>query len=68
MCGQGSRFILPAITRVHEGEAQFVGRDQELRLLKEAPHATGRERRPRLVSVMGTGGPEKSRLAWEFVK
>jgi len=49
-------------------EAPFVGRDDELRLLKELFHATGRERRARLVSVTGIGGIGKSRLAWEFAK
>jgi class 3 adenylate cyclase/tetratricopeptide (TPR) repeat protein len=47
-------------------EAPFVGRDEEFRLLKELFHATGREGRPRLVSVMGPAGIGKSRLAWEF--
>jgi class 3 adenylate cyclase/predicted ATPase len=49
-------------------EAPFVGRDDEIRLLKDALHTTGREHRPRLVSVMGIGGIGKSRLAWEFFK
>ncbi len=49
-------------------EAPFVGRDEELRQLKDLFHATGRERRPRLVSVIGPGGIGKSRLAWEFLK
>ncbi len=49
-------------------EAPFVGRDEELRLLKEAFHATGREQRPRLVSVVGPAGIGKSRLTWEFLK
>jgi class 3 adenylate cyclase/tetratricopeptide (TPR) repeat protein len=49
-------------------EAPFVGRDTEFRLLKDLFHATGRERRPRLVSVTGQGGIGKSRLAWEFLK
>ena len=49
-------------------EAPFVGRDDELRLLKELFHATGRERRVRLVSVVGPAGIGKSRLAWEFLK
>jgi class 3 adenylate cyclase len=47
-------------------EAPFVGRDDELRLLKEVLHAAGRERRVRLVSVTGQAGVGKSRLAWEF--
>ncbi len=49
-------------------EAPFVGRDDELRLLKDVLHATGRERRVRLVSVTGQAGVGKSRLAWEFLK
>ena len=49
-------------------EAPFVGRDDELRLLKDLFHATSRERRPRLVSVIGPGGIGKTRLAWEFLK
>jgi len=49
-------------------EAPFVGRDEELRLLKELFHATTRERRARLVSVTGPAGMGKSRLAWEFEK
>ena len=49
-------------------EAPFVGRDDELRLLKELFHATSRERRARLVSVIGPAGIGKTRLAWEFVK
>ncbi len=36
-------------------EAPFVGRDDELRLLKDLFHATGREQRARLVSVIGPG-------------
>jgi tetratricopeptide (TPR) repeat protein len=49
-------------------EAPFVGRDIELRLLKDLYHATTREGRARLVSVTGIGGIGKSRLAWEFLK
>ncbi len=49
-------------------EAPFVGRDDELRLLKDLFHATAREQRARLVSVTGIGGIGKSRLAWEFEK
>ena len=49
-------------------EAPFVGRDDELRLLKDFFHATGRERQPRLISVTGQAGIGKSRLAWEFLK
>ena len=49
-------------------EAPFVGRDDELRLLKDLFHATEREGRSRLVSVVGPGGIGKTRLAWEFQK
>ena len=49
-------------------EAPFVGRDDELGLLKEVLHTTSRERRVRLVSVTGQAGVGKSRLAWEFLK
>jgi class 3 adenylate cyclase/tetratricopeptide (TPR) repeat protein len=49
-------------------EAPFVGRADELRQLKDLFHATGRDRRARLVSVMGPAGIGKSRLAWEFLK
>ncbi len=49
-------------------EAPFVGRDDELRQLKDLFHATSRERRARLVSVTGPAGIGKTRLAWEFTK
>ncbi len=49
-------------------EAPFVGRADELRLLKELYHATSREKRARLISVIGPAGIGKSRLAWEFLK
>jgi class 3 adenylate cyclase/tetratricopeptide (TPR) repeat protein len=49
-------------------ESPFVGRDDELRLLKDLYHATARDRRVRLVSITGQGGIGKSRLAWEFLK
>jgi class 3 adenylate cyclase/tetratricopeptide (TPR) repeat protein/ribosomal protein L40E len=49
-------------------EAPFVGRDDELRLLKDILRATSRERRVRLVSVTGQAGVGKSRVAWEFLK
>jgi class 3 adenylate cyclase/tetratricopeptide (TPR) repeat protein len=49
-------------------EPPFVGRDEELRLLKDLLHATGREKRARLVSVVGLTGIGKTRLAWELSK
>jgi class 3 adenylate cyclase/tetratricopeptide (TPR) repeat protein len=49
-------------------EAPFIGRDDDLRLIKDLYHATVREGRIRLVSVTGVGGSGKSRIAWEFEK
>ncbi|TAL12119.1 MAG: adenylate/guanylate cyclase domain-containing protein [Chloroflexota bacterium] len=49
-------------------EAQFVGRDEELRQIKDHFHATAREGRARLVSVVGPGGIGKTRLSWELEK
>ncbi len=49
-------------------EAPFVGRENELKLLKDLFHATARERRARLISITGQAGIGKSRLAWEFLK
>jgi class 3 adenylate cyclase/tetratricopeptide (TPR) repeat protein len=53
--------------RVDALEAPFVGRDEDLRLLKDLFHATARENRTRLVSVVGPAGIGKSRLAREFL-
>ncbi len=49
-------------------EAPFVGRDRELRLVKELYHASAEEGRAHLVSVIGIAGIGKSRLSWEFEK
>ena len=49
-------------------EPPFVGRDDELRLLKDLFDATTREQKSRLVTVIGQAGIGKSRLAWEFEK
>ncbi len=49
-------------------EPPFVGRDEELRLLKDLIATTGRDRKTRLVSITGPGGIGKSRLAWELEK
>jgi AAA ATPase domain/Adenylate and Guanylate cyclase catalytic domain len=49
-------------------EPPFVGRDRELRLVKELYHASAVDRRAHLVSVVGIGGIGKSRLGWEFEK
>lgn len=47
-------------------EPPFVGRIEELRLLKDHLHAVSRDRKARVVSVTGIGGIGKSRLAREF--
>jgi predicted ATPase/class 3 adenylate cyclase len=49
-------------------EAPFVGRDRELRLVKELFHAAADESRSHLMLVVGIAGIGKSRLAWEFEK
>lgn len=54
--------------RAERLEPPFVGRDDEIRLVKDLLHATTREQRARLVSVTGVPGIGKSRLAWEFLK
>ena len=45
-----------------------MGRDRELRLLKELFHASVGGPKAQLVSVSGIAGIGKSRLAWEFEK
>lgn len=54
--------------RVDGLEAPLVGRDADLRLVKELFHATQEAQRPRLVIVEGEPGIGKSRLGWEFSK
>jgi class 3 adenylate cyclase len=49
-------------------EPPFVGRDAELRLVKELFHNAVAEGRARFVSVVGAAGVGKSRLSWEFDK
>ena len=49
-------------------EAPFVGRERELRQIKDLFHACAEERKAHLVSVTGIAGIGKSRLAWEFYK
>jgi class 3 adenylate cyclase/tetratricopeptide (TPR) repeat protein len=49
-------------------DAPFVGRQLELRRIKELFHACVDERRAHLASVLGIAGIGKSRLAWEFYK
>lgn len=56
------------VGRADQLEAPFLGRDTEMRLIKDLFHAAPREKRPRLVSIIGQAGIGKSRLAWEFLK
>jgi class 3 adenylate cyclase/tetratricopeptide (TPR) repeat protein len=49
-------------------EAPFVGRDGELRRIKDLFHTCADDRKPQLISITGIAGIGKSRLAWEFYK
>ncbi|HYV02298.1 MAG TPA: adenylate/guanylate cyclase domain-containing protein [Actinomycetota bacterium] len=49
-------------------ESPFVGRDREMRTIKELFHESAEEGKARLVSVAGVAGFGKSRLVWEFFK
>ena len=49
-------------------EPPFVGRDEELRILKDLLDATQREGKSRLATVIGQAGIGKTRLTWEFEK
>ena len=49
-------------------EPPFVGRERELRLLKEHFHASADEHKAHLVSIVGIAGIGKSRLAFELQK
>jgi class 3 adenylate cyclase len=54
--------------RVDGLEASLIGRDAELRAVRELFHAAAERRVPRLVLVSGPAGVGKSRLGWEFEK
>ncbi|GAA4694333.1 adenylate/guanylate cyclase domain-containing protein [Nocardioides conyzicola] len=49
-------------------EGPLVGRDREIRLVKELFHRVEETERPALLVVDGEAGVGKSRLAWEFEK
>ena len=49
-------------------EPPFVGRQRELRMVKELFHATDTDQRAHLVHVTGRAGLGKTRLSWEFEK
>jgi class 3 adenylate cyclase/tetratricopeptide (TPR) repeat protein len=54
--------------RVDGLEARLIGRDAELRTIRELFHAAADRRVPRLVLISGPAGVGKSRLGWEFRK
>ena len=56
------------VGRTETLEPPFVGRTNELRLLKDMLESVGRESRSRLISLVGEAGIGKSRLVWEFLK
>ncbi len=56
------------VQRIDGLEAPLIGRDAELRTIRELFHATAERRVPRLVLVSGPAGVGKSRLGWEFFK
>ena len=56
------------VKRLDGLEAPLIGRDAELRTIKELFHAAADRRVPRLVLVSGPAGVGKSRLGWEFDK
>ena len=67
----GATRVLSAIggaQRVDGLEAPMLGRDAELRTVRELFHAAAERRLPRLVLVSGPAGVGKSRLGWEFEK
>ena len=78
LAGKSGLFTLFRALRVVSGargslksqglEPPFVGRDRELRLIKELFHGSADDGVAHLVSVTGIAGIGKSRLAWEFFK
>ena len=76
--GKGGLYPLYRALRVVSGargslkaeglEAPFVGRDRELRLVKDLFHRSFDDETAHLVSIIGIAGIGKSRLAWEFFK
>jgi len=62
IAGRGGALRSPGL------EAPFVGRERELRLVKDLFHASAEDRSAHLVSITGLAGTGKSRLLWEFFK
>src|SRR5438552_1049786 len=65
-----ARSLASAVPEQHRGieglHAPLVGRDRELRILRDAFGRVGAERTPSLVTVFGAAGAGKSRLTTEF--
>ncbi|HUQ17802.1 MAG TPA: adenylate/guanylate cyclase domain-containing protein, partial [Candidatus Saccharimonadales bacterium] len=65
-----ARSLVSATPEQHRGieglHAPLVGRDRELRMLREAFERVGAEGTPSLVTVFGAAGSGKSRLLTEF--
>lgn len=65
-----ARSLVSAVPEQHRGieglHAPLIGRDRELRLLREAFERVGAEGTPSLVTVFGAAGSGKSRLMSEF--
>ncbi len=76
--GKGGLFPLYRALRVVSGargslkaeglEPPFVGRDRELRMIKDLFHRSVDDEMAHLASIIGIAGIGKSRLAWEFFK
>jgi class 3 adenylate cyclase/predicted ATPase len=49
-------------------EAPLIGRDRELRMIKEVFHSVEEAGRPAMLVVSGEPGVGKTRLAWEYFK
>ena len=54
--------------RIETLDPPFVGRDGDLRLVRDLFHGAAEQRRTHLVEVSGIAGIGKSRLSWEFEK
>ena len=59
---------LGGVQRADGLEATLVGRERELRQVKELFHSVDETGRPALLVMVGEPGVGKSRLAWEFEK
>jgi class 3 adenylate cyclase/predicted ATPase len=67
---RGTRVLagVGGVQRIDGLEAPLIGRDAELRTVRELFHAAAERKVPRMVLVSGPAGVGKSRLGWEFEK